>query len=139
MMLLGVTLAFGQADPAATRQRCLVILGQGIHDRNPDGRKSAAEALSLLGVKDNVLQALSPMLDDKDVTVRIAVTTSLGDLKDWRALPLLKKALQDPVPEVDFAAAKVLYELRDPEGLKFLLEVVNGESKASSSYFSKEK
>ena len=64
---------------------------------------------------------------------------TLGDFKDNRTLPLLKKALQDPVPEVDFAAAKVLYQLHDPEGVEFLLDVVSKESKASSSYLSKEK
>ena len=79
------------------------------------------------------------MLDDRDVSVRIAVVVSLGDFNDNRTLPLLKKALQDPVPEVDFAAAKVLYQLHDPEGARFLLAVVNRESKASSSYLSKEK
>jgi HEAT repeat protein len=79
------------------------------------------------------------MLDDHDVSVRIAVVVTLGDFKDNRALPLLKKALQDPVPEVDFAAAKVLYHLHDPEGVQFLLDVVSRESKASSSYLSNEK
>ena len=59
--------------------------------------------------------------------------------KDNRTLPLLKKALEDPVPEVDFAAAKVLYQLQDPDGVQFLLAVVSGESKASSSFLSKEK
>ena len=71
--------------------------------------------------------------------MRIAVVTSLGDLKDRRTLPLLKRALNDPIAEVDFAAAKVLYQLRDPAGAEFLFEVVNGESKASSNYFNKEK
>jgi HEAT repeat protein len=79
------------------------------------------------------------MLDDHDVSVRIAVVVTLGDFKDNRTIPILKKALQDPVPEVDFAAAKVLYQLHDPEGVQFLLAVVSGESKASSSYLSKEK
>jgi HEAT repeat protein len=79
------------------------------------------------------------MLDDHDVSVRIAVVVTLGDFKDNRTISLLKKALQDPVPEVDFAAAKVLYQLHDPEGVQFLLAVVSGESKASSSYLSKEK
>ena len=79
------------------------------------------------------------MLDDHDVPVRIAVVVTLGDFKDNRTLPLLKKALQDPVPEVDFAAAKVLYQLHDPDGVQFLLDVVSKESKASSSYLSKEK
>jgi HEAT repeat protein len=135
-MMLGTMLAFGQAKPAHTQttkttattttaaatttpstvQRCEGLLDAAIHDKNPDIRKGGAEALSLLGVKDNVLESLSPTLDDHDVTVRIAVVTSLGDLKDRRTLPLLKKALHDPIAEVDFAAAKVLYQLHDPEG-----------------------
>ena len=139
LMMLGTTLAFGQAKPTDTMQRCRSLLRDAVQDRNPDGRKGAAEALSLVGVKDNALESLAPMLDDHDVSVRIAVVVTLGDFKDNRALPLLKKALQDPVPEVDFAAAKVLYHLNDPQGVQFLLDVVSKESKASSSYLTKEK
>jgi HEAT repeat protein len=139
LMILSASLAFGQAKPVDTMQRCQSILNDAVHDRNPDGRKGAAEALSLVGVKDGALESLAPMLDDHDVSVRIAVVVTLGDFKDNRALPLLKKALQDPVPEVDFAAAKVLYHLHDPEGVKFLLDVVSKESKASSGYLSNEK
>jgi HEAT repeat protein len=138
-MMLGTTLAFGQTQPGDTLQRCRSILNDAVNDRNPDGRKGAAEALSLVGVKDNALESLAPMLDDHDVLVRIAVVVTLGDFKDTQTLPLLKKALQDPVPEVDFAAAKVLYQLHDPEGMQFLLAVVGKESKASSSYLTKEK
>ena len=87
-----------------------------------------------MGIKDNALVSLAPMLDDHDVPVRIAVVVTLGDFKDNRTIPLLKKALQDPVPEVDFAAAKVLYQLHDPAGVEFLLDVVSKESKASSGY-----
>ena len=137
--MLGTTLALGQSTPADTLQRCQTMLNDAAHDRNPNGRKGAAEALSLVGVKDGALESLAPMLDDHDVQVRIAVVVTLGDFKDNRALPLLKKALQDPVPEVDFAAAKVLFQLHDPDGVQFLLAVVSGESKASSSYISKEK
>jgi len=137
-MILGTTLAFGQAKPADTVQRCRNILNDAVHDRNPDIRKGAAEALSMVGVKDDALESLAPMLDDHDVSVRIAVVVSLGDFKDNRTLPLLKKALKDPVPEVDFAAAKVLYQLHDPEGAQFLIGVIGNESKASSSYISKE-
>ena len=139
LMMLSTTLAFGQTKPADTVQRCRSMLNDAVHDRNPDGRKGAAEALSLVGIKDNALQSLAPMLDDHDISVRIAVVVTLGDFKDNRTLPLLKKALADPVPEVAFAAAKVLYQLHDPDGVQFLLAVVSGESKASSSYLSKEK
>ena len=139
LMMLSTTLAFGQTKPADTVQRCRSMLAEAAQDKNPDVRKRAAEALSLVGVKDNALQSLAPMLDDHDVSVRIAVVITLGDFKDNRTLPLLKKALQDHVPEVDFAAAKVLYQMHDPDGVQFLLAVVSGESKASSSYLSKEK
>ena len=139
LMMLSATLLFGQTKPGDTVQRCRSILDDAAQDRNPDGRKGAAEALSLVGVKDGALESLAPMLDDHDVSVRIAVVVTLGDFKDNRALPLLKKALRDPVPEVDFAAAKVLYHLHDPEGVQFLLDVVSKESKASSSYLSNEK
>jgi HEAT repeat protein len=139
LMMLGASLAFGQTKPVDTLQRCRTILDDAAHDRNPDGRKGAAEALSLVGIKDNALTSLAPMLDDHDVPVRIAVIITLGDFKDNRTIPLLKKALQDPIPEVDFAAAKVLYQLHDPDGVEFLLEVVSKESKASSGYLTKEK
>ena len=138
LMMLGVSLAFGQTKPIDTAQRCRTILDDAAHDRNPDGRKGAAEALSLVGVRD-ALVSLGPMLDDHDVPVRIAVVVTLGDFKDNRTIPLLKKALQDPVPEVDFAAAKVLYQLHDPAGVEFLLDVVSRESKASSGFVTKEK
>src|SRR5271157_654976 len=138
-MMLGTTLALGQTQPADTGLRCRSMLNDAAHARNPDDRRSVAEALSLVGVKDNALESLAPMLDDHDVSVRIAVVVTLGDFKDNQTLPLLKKALKDPVPEVDFAAAKVLYQLQDPEGVQFLLSVVNKKSKASSSYLSREK
>jgi len=139
LMMLATAVAFGQAKPADTLQRCQSILNDAAHDRNPNGRKGAAEALSLVGIKDDALDSLAPMLDDHDVQVRIAVVVTLGDFKDSRTVPLLKKALEDPIPEVDFAAAKVLYQLHDPDGEQFLLAVVSGESKASSSLLSKEK
>jgi len=139
LMMLGATLAFGQTQPVDTVQRCRSMLSDAAHDGNPDVRIGAAQALSLVGVKDNALESLAPMLDDHDVSVRIAVVVTLGDFKDKRTIVLLKKALQDPVPEVDFAAAKVLYQLHDPAGVQFLLAVVGKESKASSSYLSKEK
>jgi HEAT repeat protein len=139
LMMLGASLALGQTKPVDTLQKCRTMLDDAAHDHNPDVREGAAEALSLVGIKDNALLSLAPMLDDHDVKVRIAVVITLGDFKDSRTIPLLKKALEDPVPEVDFAAAKVLYQLHDPAGVEFLLEVVSKESKGSSSYLTKEK
>ena len=115
------------------------MLNDAARERNPDVRKDAAEALSLVPLDDKIIQSLGSMLDDHDVPVRVAVVTTLGDFKDKRTVPLLKKALTDPVPEVDFAAAKVLYQLHDPDGEKMFLAIVERESKGSSSFISTEK
>lgn len=139
VMLLTATLGLGQTTAPDTLQRCRKMLSDAAQDKNPDVRKDVAEALGMVGLKDGALDSLAPMLDDHDVPVRMAVVASLGDFKDARTLPLLKKALDDPVPEVDFAAAKVLYQLHDPAGVEYFLAVVNKESKASSSFIEKEK
>jgi len=139
LMMLSASLALGQAKPPDTLARCRGILDEAVQEHNPDVRKEAVEALSLVGLRDSALKSLAPMLDDHDVPVRIAVVTTLADFKDARTIPLLKKALEDPVPEVDFTAAKVLYQLHDPAGEQFLLAVVSKESKASSGYISIEK
>ena len=114
------------------------MLDEAVQNGNPDVRKEPAEALSLVGANDKLLGSLGALLDDHDVAVRTAAVASLGDFRDSTTVPLLKKALEDPVPEVDFAAAKALYQLHEPEGEQFLVEVVTGESKASSSYVIRE-
>ncbi len=138
-MALVTTLALGQARPPDMMQKCWNLLNSAGRDRNPDVRKDAAEALSLAPASAESRRLLESVLNDRDVAVRIAAVTTLGDFKDKQAVPLLRKALADPVPEVEFAAAKVLYQLHDPEGTRFLLAVGAGESSASSSYLSKEK
>jgi hypothetical protein len=49
LMVLTTTLAFGQTKPSDTVQRCRRMLEEAAHDKNPDVRKGAAEALSLVG------------------------------------------------------------------------------------------
>jgi len=120
-------------------QRCWDMLNAAEEDKNPDVRKDAVEALSLLSLDAKILHTLETMLEDRDVPVRLALVATLGDYKDKRTIPLLKKALVDPVPEVDFSAAKVLFQLHDPDGEKMFLEIAERESKGSSSFISTEK
>jgi HEAT repeat protein len=125
--------------PAARGQQCQDILEKALQDKNPDTRKQAAIALSLVGSADPYASRLESLLDDKDVEVRLAAVASLSDLKNRRTIPALHKALNDEVPEVSFAAARSLWALNDPDGKKALLSIVSGESKASSGYFAKQK
>ncbi len=145
--LLWPAIAICQTSPAppaalsaaGRASQCQDILQKALKDKNPDTRKQAAIALSLVGSADPYAARLESLLDDKDVEVRLAAIASLSDLKDSRTIPALHKALNDDVPEVSFAAARSLWALDDPEGKKALLSIVSGESKASSGYFAKQK
>ena len=120
-------------------QQCQDILEKALKDKNPDTRKQAAIALSLIGSTAPFPSQLESLLDDKDVEVRLSAVASLSDLKNSRTIPALHKALNDDVPEVSFAAARSLWALNDPDGKKALLSILSGESKASSGYFAKQK
>lgn len=115
------------------------ILERALQDKNPDTRRQAAIALSLVGPREPFLSRLESLLDDRDVEVRLAAISSLADLKNKRTVAALHKALKDEVPEVSFAAAKALWSLNDPAGKEALLSVLGGETKASSGFITKQK
>jgi HEAT repeat protein len=125
--------------PSARHQQCQDILDKALEDKNPDTRKQAAIALSLVGSIEPYPSQLESLLDDKDVEVRLAAIASLTDVKNDRTIPALHKALNDEIPEVSFAAARSLFAMNDPDGKKALLAIVSGEAKADSSYFAKQK
>jgi len=124
---------------AATDAQAEQILRQALDSKNPDTRNNAVVALSLASGNDPLYARLESMLDDKDVPVRLAVVASLAEVKTPKAIEALRGALNDPVPEVSFAAAKALYGLNDPQGKTALLAVMGGETKATSGFLTKEK
>ena len=130
--------AAAQSAPPLT-EKCRDILQGALADKNPDTRKQAVVALSLAASGDPFFDWLNAALQDRDVEVRLAAVASLGDLKSKRGIAALHKALQDPVPEVSFAAAKALWMVNDPAGKQALLSVLEGETKTSSSFFTKQK
>lgn len=133
---------FGQSPASSTlsdRDRARNYLDDSLKDKNPDTRKHAVQALGLVSVREPYRVQLEGMLDDKDVEVRLAVITSLVDLKTARTVPALRKALDSEVPEVSFAAAKALWTLNDPHGRDALLSVLSGDMKTSSGFIAKQK
>jgi HEAT repeat protein len=152
LCLMFASAAGGQTQPAAAppagavgpvadplEQRAGKLLAEAVADKNPDVRKQAAQSLGLVTTREPYISMLKGMLNDKDVEVRIATVTSLGDLRDKSTLPALEKALDDPAPEVSFAAAKALWTLDDPGGKRALLAVLGGESKTSSGFLTSQK
>jgi len=132
-----VTMAGSQVD-LSLQEKCTQMLEKALAEGNPNHRKDAVVALSLAASREPFLSKLEAMLSDKDVQVRLATVSSLEDLRGKLARAALHKALNDPVPEVSFAAAKALFELNDPAGEQALLSVVGGETKTASFFISKE-
>jgi len=124
---------------AASDDRCNDLLRQALENKNPDTRKQAVVALSLAATREPAFARLEGMLQDKDVEVRQAAVAGLAEVNGASARAALRKALDDDVPEVSFAAAKALWALHDPAGEQALLAVLARETKTSSNYFSKQK
>src|SRR5580693_7362212 len=130
--------ATGSDDPNV--QKAKDILLKGVASGNPDTRSLAVMSASLIGDRSEVLTKLYSMLEtDKDVPTRITIISTLGSFKNPAVVPSLQKALKDPVPEVDLAAALALWGLKQPDGKAFLLDVLSGNQKTTSSFMSSEK
>ena len=113
---------------------------KGVASGNPDTRQLAVMSASLIGDRSEVLNKLYSMLEtDKDVPTRITIISTLGSFNNPAVIPSLQKALKDPVPEVDLAAALALCGLKQPDGKAFLLDALEGKQKTTSSFMSSEK
>lgn len=129
-----VSRSFAAADAESSD-----LLRHALEDKNPDTRKEAVIALSLATNREPWVSRIEAMLEDKDIEVRQAVVASLAELNNSRSTAALRKALQDEVPEVSFAAAKALWQRQDAAGKQALLAVLDKESKSSSSFFTTQK
>lgn len=127
----------GAADDMSRKAEA--ILQQGLADKNPDTRKRAVAALSLAASREPWLSRLLAMLDDKDTEVRLAAVSAVSEIRSRAVAAALRKTLDDPVPEVSFAAAKALWTLRDDAGKRALMAVVAGESKTASGFLTKQR
>jgi HEAT repeat protein len=134
-----LTLMAAPLPGAVTDQQCTDLLQHSLTASNPETRKMAVVALSLAATTGPLFTQLEQMLQDKDVEVRLAVVAGLADVKTKPAIDALHTALDDPTPEVSFAAAKALWALNDPAGKQVLLAVLAGDNKTASGFFTKEK
>src|SRR5215472_1842331 len=122
----------GQTPAAADQAR--TVLREGADSKDPTVRVQAIQATGLIGMNNEVRAKLESFLTDGNVDVRIAAVKALADHKSAASIPALEKVLkEDKTPEVQFAAAKALYGLEDPQGRAWLIDVYNGSQKATSS------
>ncbi len=131
VLLQPLTAAAITSDPD---DRAHTLLDEALRAKNPETRKAAVEALSLVGSRQPFAGRLESMLTDKDVPVRLATIQALVEARTPHSADVLRSALADRVPEVRFAAAKALFALNDPAGREALIAVLNGETKTSSGF-----
>ena len=114
--------------------RARALLTAGAADAEPDTRREVAVALSAIPGRDPVANLLETLAKDKDALVREAAVVSIGELKDPKLTKAAEDALEDNVPEVAFAAARTLFQLKQTDGRRALIEIVEKETKAKSGF-----
>ena len=109
------------------------ILTSGATDHNSLRRAEAIAALGTMVPSPGVLHLVENALDDKDSSIRQLAAMNLGEMRARRSIPRLKKALNDPSPEVSFAAAKSLWNMGDHSGRDVFIRILSGEKSSSST------
>lgn len=128
------TLLPAQPSSETAIEQARAVLAEGAADNDPEVRREVAVAFSLNRSTDASFSTLQSLLTDKDYLCREAAITSIAQLGDRKLAKLLRPALEDDVPEVMFAAARALHQLGDPDGKKALMEIIEREQKAESSF-----
>ena len=90
--------------------------------------KPQTASLRDTGADTGVVNALIARLDDENADVRRAAASSLGKLKDSRAIPGLIGALKDRDAKVRATAAEALAEFEDARAIAPLADLLNDQS-----------
>lgn len=128
------TPATAKVEAANASATAWEMLETALKDTKPQLRIDALTALGTITGSSRAEELLQGSLQDKDVDVRLAAIAAVGTMDDQNMIPVLRQALDDPAPEVDFAAAVSLWKMHDPTGINVLYEVLTGERKANDSF-----
>ena len=105
------------------------MLMNGANSQKFRDRSDAITALSILRTDRKAIAVVANALNDKEETIRVLAATTLGEMKARPAIPKLKEAIEDPSPEVGFAAAQALWKMGDRSGRDIFYDVLDGQRK----------
>jgi HEAT repeat protein len=105
------------------------MLMNGANSEKFRDRSDAITALSILRTERKAIAVVANALSDKEETIRVLAATTLGDMKARPAIPKLREAIEDPSPEVSFAAAQALWKMGDRSGRDIFYDVLDGQRK----------
>jgi HEAT repeat protein len=113
--------------------RARLILSEGLESKDFTVRIEAISAMGMVSRNDILVARLGGFLQDKNVEVRLAAVRTLADLKSPASEDALRKAMEtDKVPEVSYAAAKVLAGWQNREAIGVLDKIYEGKQKTKS-------
>jgi HEAT repeat protein len=131
-VLATAVLATAIPSQAQPEQSAWQVLKQGLTEKNVDKHRQALTAIGAIGNtargRELVEQALR---DENDPLIRQTAAAVLGQMKAIESIRALKAALEDPEGEVQFAAAKALWDLGDKSGRVLIEDVLTGQQKTT--------
>ena len=135
IMILAVSAALAAEQPPRSqdfRDQAWAVLNEGLHHNHASHRLIAVQALSLMRTNRTAERFATRALNDKDAKVRAAAATTLGQLHASRAIPALRKALEDNQVSVVLASAHSLYLLKDKSAYEIYYAVMMRDRKSTN-------
>jgi HEAT repeat protein len=121
--------------PAERLDRCWTLILDSLADtKNGDKQAQAINALSEMPKNSRAIGVIAKSMSDPNIDVRTAAILAAGKTKSPQLVAPLRKLLNDPEPQVVFAAATTLWkEFHDHSGEDILQAVAEGDRKANPS------
>jgi HEAT repeat protein len=121
--------------PAARVARCWQLILDSLHDtKNGDRQAQAMNALSEMPNNARATGLIAEGMKDPNMDVRTAAILAAGKTKAPALVRPLRRLLDDPEPQVVFAAATTLWiDFKDRSGEDILDAVADGDRKANPS------
>jgi len=97
-------------------------------DKSQNDRIQALAALGTMGADPRAEHIIGDAIVGKDMDVRTAAILAADKSKDPQLITRLRAALDDPDPQVAYAAATTLWKMHDSSGEDLLLAVASGDT-----------
>jgi HEAT repeat protein len=97
-------------------------------DKSQNDRIQALAALGTMGADPRAEHIIGDAIVGKDMDVRTAAILAADKSKNPQLITKLRAALDDPDPQVAYAAATTLWKMHDSSGEDLLLAVVAGDT-----------
>lgn len=121
-------LAAGMASPETAWSMLTTAVTDG---KLPETRIQALAALGTMGSNPRATRLIEAGMKDSDLDVRTAAILAAAQTGNPRLIPSIRAALNDPEPQVAFAAAVTLWKLHNHSGAALLTAVMEGDRKAT--------